>query len=179
MMMNNGFFYERRVMRILGLDPSLSSTGWAIIETENNRLRYVADGFIKTDTKKTIAERLAEILRTLKQVIELYKPDEAAIEKVFLNSNAVSTIKLGMARGVVITAPALYNIPVTEYEPNKVKKAVVGVGHADKNQVEKMVQVLLPGCKPKNNDSSDALAMAICHFNMRGIGFLKGIQPRV
>ena len=156
------------MVRILGLDPSLSSTGWAVIEAEHNHLRYIDDGFIKTDVKQPLPERLTEIHRTLQQVIELYRPDEAAIEKVFLNSNPTSTIKLGMARGVVIMAPALYNIPVTEYEPNKVKKALVGVGHADKNQVERMVRVFLPTCKPKNNDSSDALAMAICHYNYRG-----------
>ena len=149
------------------MDPSLSSTGWGIIEAENNRIRYVADGFIPTDAKMPLEERLVVIHKTLSEVIENYKPDEAAIEKVFLNSNAVSTIKLGMARGVVIMSPALYNIPVREYEANKVKKAVVGVGHADKNQVEKMVQVLLPGCKPKNNDSSDALAIAITHNAFR------------
>ena len=154
-------------MRILGLDPSLSSTGWGVIEVENNRLKYVADGFIKTDPKLPLPERLTIIHKTLAQVIETYHPDEAAIEQVFLNDNPTSTIKLGMARGVVIMAPALYNIPVTEYEPTKVKKAVVGVGRAEKSQVETMVKVLLPGCKPKNNDSSDALAMAICHFNMR------------
>jgi crossover junction endodeoxyribonuclease RuvC len=162
-------FERKRLMRILGLDPSLSSTGWAIIEVENNRLRYVADDFIKTDTKKPLPERLAEIYRVLDEVINLYHPQEAAIEKVFLNSNPSSTIKLGMARGVVIMAPALHGIPVSEYEPNKVKKAVVGVGHADKNQVETMVKILLPGCKPKNNDSSDALAMALCHFQYRGV----------
>lgn len=156
-------------MRIMGLDPSLSSTGWGIIEVESNRLRYVADGFIPTDPKMEIGERLAEIHKALREVIELYKPDEAAIEKVFLNSNPSSTIKLGMARGVVILAPALFNIPVTEYEPNKIKKAVVGVGHADKNQVGTMVKILLPGCKPKNNDAADALAMAITHFNNRGL----------
>ena len=155
-------------MRILGLDPSLSSTGWGVIEVENNRLKYVADGFIKTDPKLPLPERLVVIHRTLTQVIETYHPDEAAIEQVFLNDNPTSTIKLGQARGVVIMAPALFNIPVTEYEPTKVKKAVVGVGRAEKSQVEMMVKVLLPGCKPKNNDSSDALAMAICHFNMRG-----------
>lgn len=155
-------------MRILGLDPSLSSTGWGVIEVENNRLKYVADGFIKTDPKMPIAERLALIHKTLAQVIETYHPDEAAIEQVFLNDNPNSTIKLGMARGVVIMAPALFDIPVTEYEPTKVKKALVGVGRAEKSQVETMVKVLLPGCKPKNNDSSDALAMAICHFHMRG-----------
>ncbi len=156
-------------MRILGLDPSLSSTGWGIVEVENNRLRYVADGFIPTDPKMPMAERLALINKTLCDVIELYKPDEAAIEQVFLNSNAVSTIKLGMARGVVMMAPAQYHIPVTEYEPNKIKKAVVGVGKAEKQQVETMVKILLPGCKPKNNDSSDALAIAITHNSFRKV----------
>lgn len=155
-------------MRILGLDPSLSSTGWGIIEADNNHLRYVDDGFIKTDPKITLPERLSHIHKVLQNVIETYKPEEAAIEQVFLNSNPNSTIKLGMARGVVILAPALFNIPVTEYEPTKVKKAVVGVGHADKHQVENMVKILLGGCKPKNNDSADALAMAICHSHMRG-----------
>ena len=130
-------------------------------------MRYVADGFIPTDTKLPLPERLAMILHTLENVIELYKPDEAAIEQVFLNSNPTSTIKLGMARGVVIMTPVLYNIPVTEYEPNKIKKAVVGVGKAEKTQVETMVKILLPGCKPKNNDASDALAIAICHNSFR------------
>ena len=102
-------------MRILGLDPSLSSTGWGVIEVKDNRLRYVADGFIKTDSKLPIADRLALIHRTLNEVIETYKPDEAAIEQVFLNENPASTIKLGMARGVVILAPGLYNIPVINF----------------------------------------------------------------
>ena len=155
------------MIRILGLDPSLSSTGWGIIEAENNRVRYVADGFIPTDTKLPIAERLAIINKALCDVIEFYKPNEAAIEQVFLNSNAVSTIKLGMARGVVIMTPAMFQIPVTEYEPNKVKKAVVGVGKAEKKQVETMVKILLPGCSPKNNDAADALAIALCHFQFR------------
>ena len=154
-------------MRILGLDPSLSSTGWGIVEVENNRLRYVADGFIKTDPKLPIYDRLAVIHRALNEVIETYHPQEAAIAQVFLNENPTSTIKLGMARGVVILAPALFGIPVCEYEPTKVKKAVVGVGRAEKSQVETMVKILLPGCKPKNNDSSDALAMAICHNSYR------------
>lgn len=154
-------------MRILGLDPSLSSTGWGVIEVENNHMKYVADGFIKTDPKQSLPERLAQIHKTLNEVIELYKPQEAAIEQVFLNDNPKSTIKLGMARGVVILAPSLLGIPVTEYEPTLVKKAVVGVGRAEKSQVEAMIKVLLPGCKPKNNDSSDALAMAITHNAFR------------
>ena len=160
-------------MRILGLDPSLSSTGWGVIEVENNRMKYVADGFIKTDPKQSLPERLAQIHKTLNEIIECYKPQEAAIEQVFLNDNPKSTIKLGMARGVVILAPSLFNIPVTEYEPTLVKKAVVGVGRAEKSQVEAMIKVLLPGCKPKNNDSSDALAMAITHNAFRKSAALK------
>ncbi len=160
-------------MRILGLDPSLSSTGWGIVEVEGNKLKYVADGFIKTDAKIDIADRLAIIHAKLSEIIEIYKPDEAAIEQVFMNDNPVSTIKLGMARGVVILAPALYNITVVEYEPNKVKKAVVGVGKAAKEQVMTMVKILLPNCSPKNADSSDALAIAICHFNYRNVRDLK------
>ena len=154
-------------MRILGLDPSLTSTGWGIIDTEDNRIKYVDDGFIPTDPGLSITTRLDIIYRELCKVIEKYHPQESAIEQIFLNTNPQSTIKLGMARGVVILAPATYGIPLEEYEPNKVKKALVGVGKAQKNQVETMVKILLPGCKPKNNDSSDALAIAITHAHLR------------
>ena len=154
-------------MRILGLDPSLSSTGWGIIEVNANRLQYVADGFIPTSPKMPIEERLDIIFNTLKEVIENYQPEEAAIEKTFLNSNPETSLKLSMARGVVILAAGHYHLPLFEFDPTKVKKALVGVGRADKNQVETMVKVLLPGCKPKNNDSSDALAMAITRSHYR------------
>lgn len=154
-------------MRILGLDPSLTSTGWGIIEVNANRLQYVADGFIPTNNKQPIEQRLNEIFRTLCGVIEAYKPQEAAIEKTFLNSNPETSLKLSMARGVVILAPGYYNIPLYEFEPNKVKKALVGVGHADKNQIGTMVKILLPGCQPKNNDAADALAMAITRSHYR------------
>ena len=115
-------------MRILGLDPSLSSTGWGIIDVENNRIRYVADGFIKTEPKTDLTARLYTIYKTLCDVIEFYKPDEAAIEQVFLNSNAVSTIKLGQARGVAVAACAAYGISVSDYPPTLVKKTLVGTG---------------------------------------------------
>ncbi len=154
-------------MRILGLDPSLSSTGWGIIEVNANRLQYVADGFIPTSPKMPIEERLDIIFNTLSEVIETYQPVEAAIEKTFLNSNPETSLKLSMARGVVILAAGHYHLPLFEFDPTKVKKALVGVGHADKNQVETMVKILLPGCKPKNNDSSDALAMAITRSHYR------------
>ena len=154
-------------MRILGLDPSLSSTGWGVIEVNANRLQYVADGFIPTSPKMSIEERLDIIFNTLSEVIETYQPVEAAIEKTFLNSNPETSLKLSMARGVVILAACHYHVPLFEFDPTKVKKALVGVGHADKNQVETMVKILLPGCKPKNNDSSDALAMAITRSHYR------------
>ncbi len=154
-------------MRILGLDPSISSTGWGIVDVNGNRLSYVADGFIATSTKEKLSERLHKIYTELKKIIELYKPDEASIEITFLNSNPETSLKLSMARGVVFLIPSIYNIPLFEYEPNKIKKALTGVGKADKKQVETMVKILLPGCLPKNNDSSDALAIAITHCNLR------------
>lgn len=154
-------------MKILGLDPSLASTGWGIIEAENNHIRYIADGIITTESSMDMAERLVQLHKGICDIIEIYKPDEAAIEKVFLNTNPESSLKLGQGRGVIMLAPALYGIKVSEYEPNKIKKAVVGVGHAQKNQVGTMIKILLPGCKPKNNDSADALAVAICHNNFR------------
>jgi len=155
------------LVKILGLDPSLSSTGWGIIEVNNNRLKYVADGFIPTDAKLPIEQRLDIIYRTLCNVIETYKPDEASIEQTFLNSNPASSLKLSMARGVVILTAGTYQISLSEYEPNKVKKATVGVGKAEKSQVEAMVKILLGNIKPKNNDSSDALAIAITHAHFR------------
>jgi len=154
-------------MRILGLDPSISSTGWGVIDVTGNRLSYVADGFIPTSAKMPLSQRLHTIYEELQHIIELYKPDEASIEITFLNSNPETSLKLSMARGVVFLLPSLYNIPLFEYEPNKIKKALTGVGKADKNQVETMVKILLPGCQPKNNDSSDALAIAITHCNLR------------
>lgn len=154
-------------MRIIGLDPSLSSTGWGIIEVNGNRLQYVADGFIPTDAKTPIEQRLNIIFRTLSEVISTYQPQEAAIEKTFLNQNPESSLKLSMARGAVVLVAGYHNIPLYEFEPNKVKKALVGVGHADKKQVETMIKILLPGCQPKNNDSSDALAMAITRSHYR------------
>ena len=159
-------------MKILGLDPSLSSTGWGVIEGENNRIRYVADGIIKTSPSLDLSSRLSKLHKGICEVIELYKPDEAAIEIVFVNNNPFSSMKLGQARGAVILAPAMFGIPVAEYEPNLVKKAVVGVGHAEKKQVETKVKILLPGAKPVNNDAADALAIAICHNNFRKVRYL-------
>ena len=154
-------------MRLLGLDPGLRCTGWGIIEAEGNRLSFVADGTLRTDDRADLAGRLAQLFDGLTGILETYRPDEAAVEETFVNRNPTSTLKLGQARGVVLLAPAKAGVPVSEYAPNQVKKAVVGTGHAAKEQIQMMVRTLLPGCDPENADSADALAVAICHAHLR------------
>lgn len=150
-------------MRILGIDPGLQHTGWGIIEKNGNKLSYVADGTINSDPKDDLSNRLKTLHKGICEVIETYRPEQAAIEETFLNNNPNSTLKLGQARGALVLAPALYDIPLSEYAPNKIKKAVVGSGHAQKPQIDLMVKMLLPGANPKSKDSADALAIAICH----------------
>ena len=155
-------------MRLLGLDPGLRHTGWGIVDMAGNRLRHVADGTIHSAGNRPLAERLVELHDGLVKVIEQYRPDAAAVEETFVNKNPTSTLKLGLARGVVLLVPALAGIPVAEYPANLVKKSVVGVGHADKTQVQMMVQRLLPGCLASSADAADALAVAICHAHHAG-----------
>jgi crossover junction endodeoxyribonuclease RuvC len=150
-------------MRILGIDPGLQHTGWGIIEKNGNKLSYIADGTINSNPKDDLSNRLKTLHKGICEVIEVYKPNQAAIEETFVNNNPVTTLRLGQARGALVLAPALYNIPLSEYAPNKIKKAVVGSGHAQKDQIDLMVKMLLPGATPKSKDSADALAIAICH----------------
>jgi crossover junction endodeoxyribonuclease RuvC len=154
-------------MRLLGIDPGLRVTGWGLIETRGNRLIYVADGVIRSDAKAVLADRLNQLFAGLNAVIEQLKPDEAAVEETFVNTNAASTLKLGQARGVALLAPARLGLPVAEYPANLVKKSVVGAGHAAKEQVQMMVRTLLPGCMTQSPDAADALAIAICHAHHR------------
>ncbi|HUN45689.1 MAG TPA: crossover junction endodeoxyribonuclease RuvC [Stellaceae bacterium] len=149
--------------RLLGLDPGLRHTGWGVIDVAGNRLTYVADGVVHSRQGDALAERLVTLFRAVGEVIERFHPDEAAVEESFVNKNPASTLKLGVARGVVLLAPAERSLPVTEYSTNLIKKSVVGVGHADKEQVQMMVRRLLPGCLAENPDAADALAAAICH----------------
>jgi crossover junction endodeoxyribonuclease RuvC len=149
-------------MRLLGLDPGLRHTGWGVVDVFGNRLVPVAAGAVHSDGKAPLPTRLVELFRQLDDVLERYRPDEAAVEETFVNKNPASTLKLGVARGVVLLAPARRGIPVAEYSANLVKKSVVGVGHADKAQVEMMVRRLLPGIEA-TADAADALAVAICH----------------
>ena len=150
-------------MRIIGLDPGLRYTGWGLIESVDNRLRFLACGRIAVPDKDELNVRLSYLHRELEKVMAETKPDQAAVEETFSNVNPRSTLKLGMARGVVLLAPALLDIPIAEYAANTVKKTVVGAGHADKVQVQHMVKMLLPKADFSSADAADALAIAICH----------------
>ncbi|WP_187334652.1 crossover junction endodeoxyribonuclease RuvC [Novosphingopyxis iocasae] len=154
-------------MLILGLDPSLSCTGWGVIRAEGNRLTHIANGQVKTDAKASLAERLVQIDAALAEVIAAHRPQAAAVEDVFVNANPQSTLKLGQARGVVLLAAAKAGLPVHEYAARLVKKSVVGTGGADKSQVQAMLKILLPGAKPAGADAADALAVAITHAHHR------------
>ena len=166
------------MVRIIGLDPGLRNTGWGIIESEGTRLIYVADGAVHSDADASLAERLVQIHVQVMAVLREFTPDEAAIEETFVNTDARATLKLGQARGVVMLAPASLKIPVAEYAPNQIKKSVVGAGHAEKQQVKHMVKLLLPKAQMKTADSTDALAIAICHAHHRGSQRLKDVLER-
>ena len=150
-------------MKILGLDPGLGTTGWGLIEAEGNRLRHIANGQLKTDSAAELPRRLAHLADQLEALLAEHRPDSAAVEEVFVNKNPQSTLKLSQARGVALMVAARSGIDVGEYAARLVKKAVVGVGNAEKAQVHAMVARLLPGAKIAGPDAADALAVAITH----------------
>ena len=155
-------------MLILGLDPSLSCTGWGIVAKAGNRLSHIANGQVRTDPGASLPDRLVTLDRELTVVILAHRPDCAAVEEVFVNKNPQSTLKLGQARGVCLLAAARAGLPVSEYATRLVKKAVVGTGAADKAQVQAMLKVLLPGARLAGADAADALAVAIAHAHLLG-----------
>lgn len=150
-------------MRLLGVDPGLRLTGWGVIDVDGNRLSHVADGVIRISAAGEMAKRLVRLHDGLASIIAEFRPDEAAVEETFVNANPASALKLGQARGVALLAAAKMGIDVAEYSPNVVKKAVVGAGHAGKQQIVLMVKTLLPGAEIATADAADALAVAICH----------------
>ena len=154
-------------IRILGIDPGLRNTGWGVIEAAGPRLTYVGCGSIHTDAGDSLAERLALIHRSIARLIDDERPAEAAVEETFVNRDPQSTLKLGQARGAALAVLALRELPVAEYAANLIKKTVVGVGHAEKAQVQMMVKMLLPASQAKSPDAADALAVAICHASHR------------
>jgi crossover junction endodeoxyribonuclease RuvC len=151
-------------MKILGIDPGLQYTGWGIVESKDNQLHFIKCGSIKTDLSLPMSGRLNQIYEGLEVAIEEHKPEEAAIEEIFMNNNPASAIKLGCARGVAMVVPARAGIPVAEYAANLIKKSVVGTGHATKDQMEMMVRTLVPTVgRSITADEADAIAVAICH----------------
>jgi crossover junction endodeoxyribonuclease RuvC len=155
-------------MLILGLDPSLTCTGWGIVRAEGSRLAHVAKGLFETDPKAPMAERLHHLHDAIFAVIEAHRPDRAAAEEVFANKNPQSTLKLAQARGAVLAACGRAGLPVAEHAARLVKKAIVGTGAAEKTQVQAMLKVLLPGAMIQGADAADALAVAIADAHLGG-----------
>ena len=149
-------------MRILGIDPGLRNMGWGVIDADGSRLSHVGNGICHS-SGQDLASRLVSLHEQLTDVIARFQPEQAAVEHTFVNKDGVATLKLGQARGIALLVPAQAGLSVGEYAPNKVKKTVVGVGHAEKQQVEHMVKLQLPGVKIAGADAADALAIAICH----------------
>lgn len=157
-------------MRILGIDPGLRITGFGVIREERGRLAYVASGAIRTP-EAALPQRLKSILDHLTEIILEHEPEVVAVEQVFVNVNPKSTLLLGQARGAAICAAVARSLPVVEYTALQVKQAVVGNGHAEKEQVQEMVRRLLALPGTPSPDAADALACAICHAHgAHGLG---------
>ena len=156
--------------RVLGIDPGLASTGWGIVETDGSRYRYLDAGVIRTPASLPIGERLVIIYNDVRNRIDSYAPDGAGVEQLYFARNATSGIPVAHARGVVFLALAQAGVPTGEYPPQAIKKAIVGVGRADKAQVQELVRVLLGLAEvPRPDHASDALAAAICHITTTAI----------
>lgn len=153
-------------MLVIGLDPSLSCTGWGVIRSQGARISHIANGQIATDPKAPLPERLLHLHDALFAVIGLYLPDRAAVEEIFVNKNPQSTLKLAQARGAVLTACARGGLTVSEHAARAVKKSVVGTGAAEKTQVQAMLKILLPGVRVEGADAADALAVAIADAHL-------------
>ncbi len=165
-------------MRVIGIDPGLRNLGWGVIDTDGSRITHVANGVLH-GTGTELAERLLVLFDGLTEVVARYAPETAAVEKTFVNRDGVGTLKLGQARGVALLVPARAGLPVGEYAPNQVKKTVVGVGHAAKQQVDHMVRLQLPGVEIAGPDAADALAIALTHAHFsRSAGRLEDALRR-
>ena len=149
-------------MRVLGIDPGLRNSGWGLVDVHGTRITHVANGICRSKGHD-LANRLNSLFDQLTDVVQQWAPDTAAVEHTFVNKDAAGTLKLGQARAVALLVPVRFGLDVAEYAPNAVKKVVVGVGHADKAQVEHMVRMQLPGANPVGADAADALAIALCH----------------
>jgi crossover junction endodeoxyribonuclease RuvC len=158
---------------IIGIDPGLVHTGWGIVAQEGNRLSFVAAGRVSPSKDLPMASRLYVLAEGLKDVIAKHQPGDAAIEETFMNKNAVSALKLGQARGAAMLTLAQAGLDVAEYSANRIKQSISGYGHADKNQIQAMISMLLPGSGKLATDAADALAVAITHAHHRDVAKLK------
>lgn len=156
-------------MRVIGIDPGLKRMGWGVVEATGSRLAHVANGVCVSDGAD-LADRLLSLHGQLAAVVARHRPEAAAVELTFVNRDGAGTLKLGQARAIALLVPAQAGLAVAEYAPNAVKKAVVGVGHAQKDQVAHMVRMLLPGVELAGADAADALAVALCHAHLARSG---------
>jgi len=155
-------------IRILGLDPGLSRMGWGVIDVAGSRLNHVAHGVIMSKPGEGLGRRLMILHLTLSEVIAEHRPAAIAVEQAFVAKDAQAALKIGHARAVALLAAAQAELEIAEYAPNHIKKCVVGVGHADKDQVMAMVKRLLPTAGVNQFDAADALAAAIAHAHLAG-----------
>ena len=156
---------------MIGIDPGLRNLGWGVIDVVGNRLSHVANGICHSQGDD-LAQRLLSLHTQLTQIFARFQPATAAVEQTFVNKDGAGTLKLGQARGIAMLVPAQAGLTVGEYAPNKIKKTVVGVGHAEKEQVAHMVKIQLPGTALAGPDAADALAIAICHAHHGGASAL-------
>ena len=155
-------------IRIAGFDPGLSRTGWGVIAVSGTKLTHIANGVIVTTTALSLGERLAALHFGIRAVLTEHAPHSVAVEQAFVAKDPVAALKLGHARAIALLAAAEAGLTIAEYAPNHIKKSVVGVGHADKAQVQAMVRRLLPSVHFEAADAADALACAIAHAHLAG-----------
>lgn len=160
-------------LRVLGIDPGTATTGWAVVEEKNGALNPVAFGHISTEKNRPESERILEINNNLKEIIQKYQPQEAAVEKLFFFKNKKTIIQVGQSRGAILLTLEEKNVKVFDYTPLQVKQAMTGYGRADKKQVQLMAKNILKlKTIPKPDDVADAIAVALCHINSRKINNL-------
>ena len=154
---------KNKNVTVLGVDPGMNQTGWGVIEGKNMNFKHIANGCIISNNKWKVEKKLENIFYNLEKVIEEFKPMYGAVEKVFVNINAQSSLKLGHVRGALMLTLGLHKLKVHEFSTTAIKKSITGVGRADKKQIQMMVKVLLPKSNFKTEDEADALATAICY----------------
>jgi len=164
---------DNLIMRVLGIDPGSRITGYGIVSKEGNRLVHVDNGAIFTDSRRDFSLRLLDIYRGVTTIITQHRPEAMAVENIFFATNVQSALKLGQARGAAIVAGVNAGLPIFEYTALQVKQAVVGHGRAAKEQVQKMLKILLNLPEIAQEDASDALAVAICHIHSEGLSALR------